>query len=125
MPSSLPTPQAVPAPPVAPLYILDDSLRTRFRLAKLEGEAICTELLFIERQIDGLLKFIDDMKLEYGEGGCSGEMSKAFWELKRMEMEVKEKTGGMGRIMEGMDVLETELDLWLRYQSSFRNYQPR
>ncbi|KAK6356269.1 hypothetical protein TWF718_000638 [Orbilia javanica] len=139
--SSSPASQVpTPSPPTVPLYtnyILDTSLRTRFQLTKLEGEAICTELSIAKKQIDELIKAVEGMGVVDGGGlnsGGSGSGSKSNddWgvkgvveELKRMEREVREKTGRMGEVMEGMDGLEVEVEVWLRNQSRLRNYRPR
>ncbi|KAF3314912.1 hypothetical protein TWF173_004434 [Orbilia oligospora] len=124
---------AVPTDPLSNSwnYVVDvrtldrvsEILETRVRLTKLEREAIFTELTLVQQQIDEVLKSIEGMKggekewLEVAEG--------VFGELTRMQLEVEEKVGRMGRIMDGMDELEMELDLWLRYQSTNRNYKPR
>ncbi|KAF3180155.1 hypothetical protein TWF225_007327 [Orbilia oligospora] len=105
---------------------VSETLETRVRLTKLEGEAIFTELTLVQQQIDEVLKSIEGMKGTLGGGEERLEIAEgAFGELTRMQLEVEEKVGRMGRVMDVMDELGMELDLWLRYQSTNRNYKPR
>ncbi|KAF3089435.1 hypothetical protein TWF569_005343 [Orbilia oligospora] len=105
---------------------VSETLETRVRLTKLEGEAILTELTLVQQQIDEVLKSIEGMKGTLGGGKEWLEIAEgAFGELTRMQLEVEEKVGRMGKVMDVMDELGMELDLWLRYQSTNRNYKPR
>ncbi|KAK6515343.1 hypothetical protein TWF506_007685 [Arthrobotrys conoides] len=149
------------AVPIGPLsnpwtYVVDvrtldrvsQTLETRVRLTKLEGEAIFTELTLVQQQIDEVLRDIEGMRSAFGrkegeddddnrdkkeedeEGVEEDEewmkvAGGAFGELARMQTEVEEKVARMGKIMDGMDELGMELELWLRYQSTYRNYKPR
>ncbi|KAF3204130.1 hypothetical protein TWF106_001645 [Orbilia oligospora] len=96
---------------VRTLARVSESFETRVRLTKIEGEAIFTELTIVQQQIDEVLKSIEGMKAALGGGKEWLEIAEgAFGELTRMQLEVEEKVGRMGRVMDGMDELGMELD---------------